>query len=134
MFIGCGQMAVMPVCFPPSCTRTVTDPGSDPHIYRILSGQNGSPGWTAHLASGITTREFHAFIGYAVDIRTFIIGRSFIAQIAPTQVVCQYENDIWLPVFGGASKKDEHGQDEDISNFHKVSLYMINELFNSYCW
>lgn len=63
---------------------------------RIFSGHEAGSGRAADLASGVTLGESRAFAGDAVDVRAFVERAAFAAQVAPAEIVGEYEEDIGL--------------------------------------
>ena len=73
-FVLSGQVAVLAASATPSLARRVPDPGGDSVVRWILAGKYTGSRGTANLTGGVTARELHPLVSYAVDVRTLVIG------------------------------------------------------------
>ncbi len=88
------QMTVMPSRPPPVLAGSIADPRRDAVFRGILAGQNARPRRATNLAGRVPASELHPRGGDAVDLGTLVVRGPFVAQIPPSQIIGQDENDI----------------------------------------
>ena len=73
--------------------RCLEEPRSEfPTVYtpclgRVLAGHQAGPTWSAVGGVGIGVHKDHAVFGQLVDVRTFVVFRSHVPKVGPTEVV-----------------------------------------------
>ena len=84
--------AFVTVCHPGWATNVL----SDPMVGGIFTGEDAGPGGAAYLAGGIAPGELHSFIGYTIDVRSFVKGGTLVGQVPGTEIVHQNKQYIRL--------------------------------------
>ena len=81
------------VAFPIPSFRC-TDPVGDAVPRREFPGHDARAGGTANLAGRVALRESHSAAGQLVDVRSFVVGAAFDADISYAQIIGEDEHEV----------------------------------------